>query len=109
MLLREVALVSLGPDAYCISLNGDRPVSLLVVVGLTVIKALDLVIFYPISTFRLLRFFAKFRLLLLKTSKDSLNLLYKALAEHLRIFNQVKAHCGGFAPKNKCIIVLTQL
>jgi hypothetical protein len=83
--------------------------SLLVVVGLTVIKALDFVIFYPKSTFRLLRFFAKFRLLLLRTSKDSLNLLYKSLAEHLRIFNQVKAHFCGFAPKNKCIIVLTQL
>jgi hypothetical protein len=74
--------------------------SLLVVVGLTVVKALELVIFYPKSTFRLLRFFTKFRLLLLRTAKDSLNLLYKALAEHLRIFNQVKAHCCGFAPKN---------
>ena len=45
MLLREVALVSLGPDAYCISLNGDKPMSLLVAVGLIVVKALNLVIF----------------------------------------------------------------
>jgi hypothetical protein len=83
--------------------------SLLVVVGLTVVEAFGLIIVDPMSSLRLLRFFTKFKLLLIRASKDPLNLLYKPFAKHLRISNQFKAHRSGFAPENKRVVMLAKL
>lgn len=52
---------------------------------------------------------AELGFVILGFSKDSLNLLDKALAQHLRVFNQVEAHRRRFVAKYERVLVLTQL